>query len=259
MSEVKIMDEKKELSIPHMTREEILERINKSRVADRPYFSHLKEPLLTIRPDGIRFNTAAISQIDTLYIYLKVYKEEGLVFVEAAEEDDIGSLMWAGLKDEKKEPKNITGWPFAAYLYKLMGWNKGYYYKAYGSMALKEAEGDWDVLCFELQGADKDFLTKKAREKLHIGLEDLGDEWGAIVEEDKRREEEQAQREKDKAAGKQPKPKKKTVIMTDEYGAGEVGPLSTEHRRRIRIPRTTDGQDAASTIDELLDEEDNLI
>lgn len=232
----------KELSIPNLSREEILEKFNGSRIARRQYFSHIKEPILTIRPNAIQFSQAAVSQIDTMYIYFRVFKEDGLVFVEAAEEDDIDSQMWARMKDEKKQSRQITGWPFATYLYKLMGWNKGYYYKAYGSMALKEAEGDRDVLCFELKTADKFFLTKKAREDLHISMEDLGNEWGVILEEDKRREEEQAQRERDKAAGRKPAPRKISVMQSDKLEEGEIGPLGAEHRSHIRIPRTSDGK-----------------
>ena len=180
--------------------------------------------------------------IDTMYVYIRVLKEDKLVFVEEAGEDDIDSQMWARITNGRKEPRHITGWPFAKYLYNLMDGCVGYYYKAYGSMALKEAEGDNDVLCFKLDTADKFFLTKKARDGLHITMEDLGDEWGVILEEDKRREEEQAQRERDKAAGRKPAPRKVSVMQSDKLEDGEIGPLGTEHRSHIRIPRTSDGK-----------------
>ena len=238
----KIKKDRPDLSILDMSREEILRRYNESHLSRRQYFSHLREPIMTIRPNGIKFNKKAVTMINSLYIFMRVFKEEGLIFVEAAEEDDIDSQQWANLKEGKKEPRQITGWPFASYIYHLMDWCKGYSYNAYGSMALKEEEGDQDVLCFELRTADQNFLTKKAREQMHISLEDLGDDWGLILEEDERREKEKAQREKDKAEGKTPKPKKKTTMKSKNLEKGEVGPKAKDHVKRIRIPRTTDGQ-----------------
>ena len=222
--------------------------LNNAEVIRRHYLSHMREPMLTIRPDGIQFNNSAIMKLpETLYILPMIDHNEKYIYIIASEEDEEDSQKWANLKDDKRQSRKITGRDLGKKIYRLMGWNKGYYYRAYGSLALKEGEDDVPVLCFNLKEADKDFLTEKARIALDIELEDLGEEVSVILAEDERRRTEREQREKDKAEGKTPKKRKKTTMHSDEFGEDDFGPKYSEYKGRVRIPRPTDGQ---MTLDE---------
>ena len=223
--------------------------LDNAQVISRQFLSHIREPMLTIRPDGIQFNQAAITRLpDTLYILPSVDKEKKVIYVQCSDEDEMDSQKWANLKDDKRQARKITGRELGAKIYRLMGWNKGYYYKAYGSLALREDEDDILVLCFELQFADKNYLTEKAREDLNIRVEDLGDEADRILEEDKRRRLEQENREKAKREGTIPEKKKDTTMHSDRFGDDDFGLRFGEYQRRIRIPRTKEGQISFSDL-----------
>ena len=154
----------------------------------------------------------------------------------------MNSQKWANLKEEKREPRKITGRGLGRKIFRLMNWNEGYRYLVYGSMALKENEEDPLLLCFELARADRDFLTEKARMTLGISMEDLGDEADAVQAEDERRRIEKEEREKDKAEGKTPRKKKDTREQIKVPGEGEFGPLDKDYIKHITIPHIMDGQ-----------------
>ena len=47
--------------------------VSEAEVVRRQYLSHIREPQVTIRPDGIQFNNSAIQMLEgAVYIYLMV-------------------------------------------------------------------------------------------------------------------------------------------------------------------------------------------
>ena len=229
--------------------------IKNARVISRRNLSHLREPVVTVRPDGIQFNSASIARFpDTTYVLPLIDKEDKMLYLVMSSEDEIDSQKWANIKDDKRQSRKITGRGLGAKIYREMGWNKGYSYRAYGSLALQEEAEDELVLCFELGKPDRAFLTEKARASLGITIDDLGDEAEAVLAEDARRKEEQEQREKDKTEGRTPQKKKDTTEYYVEPDGDEFGPKYSEHKGRIRIPRTTDGQMTIDDFDTLTNE-----
>ena len=222
-------------------------------VINRKYFSHLRELIMTVYPNGIKFNQKSISKIpDVLFILPKISRKGKRIYIVASDEDEINSQKWANLKDDKRESRKITGRDLGAKIYKLMGWNVGYYYKVYGSVVYKEDEDDPVVLCFELADADRNFLTEKARASMGIEPDDLGDEKEAVLAEDERRREEQEQREKDKTEGKTPKKRKDTTEHLKSPDEGEFGPKEKDYKGRVRIPRVKDGIDGQMELEDII-------
>ena len=214
-----------------------------AEVVSSKYLAHTRKPILTIWPDGIKFNQESLRKIpDVTFILPEIDRGRKLFFAVASYEDEIDSQKWANQKEDKRESRKITGRELGAKIYRLMGWNKGYYYKAYGSLAVRDDGEEEIVLCYELADADKSFLTEKARMTLNISVEDLGSEAERILAEDARRKAEKAQREKDKAEGKTPQKKKNTTTHTKAAGEGEFGKKHDDHMRQFRFTRSSDGQ-----------------
>ena len=47
--------------------------VSEAEVVRRQYLSHIREPQVTIRPDGVQFNNSAIQMLEgAVYIYLMV-------------------------------------------------------------------------------------------------------------------------------------------------------------------------------------------
>ena len=73
--------------------------LNGAEIVRRQYLSHIKEAMVTIRPDGVIFNNSCISKmLDTYYIHFFFVIKQKLLIILVCEEDDKDGLRWCNVK-----------------------------------------------------------------------------------------------------------------------------------------------------------------
>lgn len=217
---------------------ETLRRVNISQmeVVRRQYLSHIKDNSVTIRPDGIQFNTACIVRMeDVVHIQMIIGRQQRWLVIRGCSEDDRDSQRWCIVKPEGRKPRKITGKDFSIRMYRMMGWNRGYYYRCLGSFAVREDKEDELLLVFELDESEKYPLTFKGR--LSAGVED--DEVGAEELErldayEAAKAAEKAAREEAKKEGRKPKPGKKQAAYSEILAAETFGERFEDHVDKIQ-------------------------
>ena len=163
------------------------------------------DPMVTIRPDGIQFNNACIRLFeDVRHIYIGFDRDKQWMMINECDRDDIDSQRWCNEKDGRLVSRKITGKDHSNRIYKMMGWNKGYYYKVLAEITRQIGdETNEPYLLFEL-GTNRRFpLTEKGRKAAGVEDEDVGEEELAKItahfeEEERRRAEAEAKGEKPK-------------------------------------------------------------
>lgn len=212
-----------------------LKRVSLSgaEIVRRQYLSHIKEAMVTIRPDGVTFNNSCIAKmLDTYYIHFFIDRKQKLMIVRACEENDKDGQRWCNEKDGTRKSRKITGRPFCIRLYQMMGWSRGYYYKVCGTPALQEDDEDELLFVFELNEYECYALTAKARKDAGVSDDELDEE-----ELRELNEQEQASWEQARAEGRKvPKPMKRERLPKS-WDDDSFGPKYSEHSNRVNIPR----------------------
>lgn len=206
-----------------------------TEIISRQLMSHIKDIQVTIRPDGIQFNNSCITLFDNVnYVLLGIDKVQKWLVVNECGRDDIDGQRWCKTKNDKRETRKITGKLNSDRIYRMMGWNKGYYYKVLGTLALQEDEEDEPYLLFDLTKYDQYALTEKGRAAAGIEDSDVGDDELAKI----RRAEEMAAQEKAEAEarGSKPKRKRKHLIggLADE---NSFGTPRKKHKSRLEMSK----------------------
>lgn len=202
-------------------------------VVRRQYLSHIKESILTIRPDGIMFNNACIAKMeDVVYIQLLINRNKRMLVVRGCEENDKDSQRWCSVKDGVRKSRKITGREFATRVYAMMGWSKGYYYKICGTVALLENREDELLTVFELEECERYPLTTKGRKAAGVTDEELGSELAILKEAEAKREAEAAQKAK---PGEKPKVKRPKGKYPEGWTQESFGVPVEEHQNRVDI------------------------
>lgn len=229
--------------------EEELPRISLkgSEIVRRQFLSHMKDNIVTLRPDGIQFNNSCITRmVGVENIYIMIKRTDRWLIIKACEEDDCDGQKWCKVKDGTRKSRKITGRPFADRIYKMMNWNKGYYFKICGTPALQIDKEDELLMVFELDDAEKYPMSTKSRE--NAGVEDA--EVGAaelenLAEIEKQRKIEKETRKAEKEAGLKAKVCKKKELFPEAWGGNAFGIPYEEHKARVEIPKL-DKEDYAS-------------
>lgn len=189
--------------------------VSEAEVVRRQYLSHIREPQVTIRPDGVQFNNSAIQMLEgAVYIYLMVDRKRKWLVIREVEKDARDAQRWCTVKDGVRKSRKITGADFAERVYRLMGWNKGYYYKICGTPALPVEGEECLYLLFELENYDRYILTEKARKSAGV----LDEEVGEAELEKIRAEAEAAKKAKEEAAASGLKPRKRKQRHPESWG-----------------------------------------
>ena len=124
-------------------------------------FAHVRNPAVTIRPDGIMFNTACINALDGVkHVHLMINEEMKRLVIRGCNENDKDALRWCTVKGEQRKPRKMTGRLFSDLLYALMEWDKANRYKILGYKI--EFEGE-ELFVFDLKVAEIFECSKKAR------------------------------------------------------------------------------------------------
>lgn len=133
------------------------------RVIRKELFAHLRDPALTIRTDGITFNTACINKLEGV-VYIKFYIDHNAkqLAIKECDPDDKNAIRWCiEKKDGTRKSRKITGREFSNMIYTLMEWDRKKRYKIIGFLI--EVDGE-DVFLFDLTMTEK-FDTKKGTKK----------------------------------------------------------------------------------------------
>ena len=217
--------------------------VSEAEVVRRQYLSHIREPQVTIRPDGVQFNNSAIQMLEgAVYIYLMVDRKRKWLVIREVEKDARDAQRWCSVKDGARKSRKITGADFSERVYRMMGWNKGYYYKICGTPALPVEGEERLYLLFELENYDRYILTEKARKSAGVLDEEVGDEELEKI----RAEAEAARKAKEEAAANGTKPRKrKKQQHPDDWEDDSFGEPYAQHKDRLQLPilqKTDDGQ-----------------
>ena len=209
-------------------------------IVRRQFLSHLKENILTIRPDGIQFNNACITRMpDVRYVYLIIDRSKRWFIISSCDEDDKDGQRWCTLKHGERKSRKIQGKPFCDRIYTMMGWNKGYGYKICGTLALQVEDEDRLLMVFELDEAEAHAMSSKARS--YAGVEDaeVGPEELARLDElEKQRQAEREERAVAKASGERiVRRYNKGVTLPDQWGTETFGVPFEEHKAKADIPQ----------------------
>ena len=124
-------------------------------------FAHVRNPAVTIRPDGIMFNTACVNGLDRVkHVHLMINDELKRLVIRGCNENDKDALRWCTVKGDQRKPRKMTGRLFSDLLYALMEWDKANRYKILGYKI--EFEGE-ELFVFDLKVAEIFECSKKVR------------------------------------------------------------------------------------------------
>ncbi len=204
-----------------------------SEVVRRQYLSHIREAILTVRPDGVMFNNSCIAMMeDVVYIQFLVNRQEHRIIIRASVENDRDSQRWCNQKDGKRKSRKITGREFSIRVYRMMGWSRGYYYKICGTPALQEDKEDELLLVFDLDECERYTMTAKGRKAAGVTDEELGEELQKIQEEESRKAAEATASDENA-----PKKSKRKGKFPDSWNSDSFGVPVEEHKNKAEVDR----------------------
>ena len=233
-----------------------IEDFQESELLSSSLRSNVKDPQVTIRPDGIQFNNACIRLFENVqYVYIGFDREKKWLIINECERDDIDSQRWCNEKEGKLESRKITGRDYSDRIYKMMGWNKGYYYKVIGELSLQENDETGEpYLLFELSNNHQHALTEKGRAAAKVTDEEVGEEELAKI----RAEEEKEAKEKAEAEARGEKPVRRNKYIINGIDPDSFG---TKRKDHMKSHNARDGDTVSITqlsIGDIMDAESQL-
>lgn len=231
-----------------MTDEDLREvDIRGAEVVRRQFLSHMRESMVTFRPNGLQFNTYCIAGFtDVTHVLLMVDWEKGWFIIKPCDPDDRDGQRWCNVKGNERKSRFITGKPFAERLYKRLGWCFGKSYKICGTYARQLDKNDEIVMVFEFKDAEEYMLTKKSRESAGVDDTELSAEDLTKLEEfEKLKELEKQERETAKAEGREYKRSRRKKSHFPSDWDDNLGVKFEDHQTKIEFPHLpSDGKEA---------------
>lgn len=135
------------------------------RVIRKELFAHLRDPSLTIRTDGVTFNTACISKLeDVVYIKILLDEKAKQLAIKQCDPDEKNALRWCVQKEDgSRKSRKMKGNDFADLIYNLMGWDRTKRYKIIGFKI--EVNGE-SLFVFDLNMTESFDTTRKKKKTL---------------------------------------------------------------------------------------------
>ena len=230
-----------------ITEEELIEvDIRGAEVVRRQFLSHIKDIMVTFRPNGLQFNTCCIAGFTAVtHVLLMVDWENGWFIIKPCDPDDRDGQRWCVVKGTERKTRFITGKAFAERLYKKLGWCFGKSYKICGTYARQMDKQDEIIMVFEFKDAEDYMLTKKTR--MSAGVDDAeisSEDLSKLEEYEKQRELEKREREAAKAEGREVKRSRKKDHFPEEW-ENTLGVKYEDHQTKIEFPHLpSDGKEA---------------
>ena len=120
-------------------------------VPPKMFFSMIKKPAVSIRPNRMEFSMSSIRLFEGVQHILPMLSENRQRMVVAiCAEEELSSVEWARLKKDKWVNRSITCPEFVAGIYKMVNWRMECRYKVCGRLANSERGL---VLVFDLASA----------------------------------------------------------------------------------------------------------
>lgn len=170
-------------SVPLESIEE-LEAVDLSgyQVTKAEFFAHLREPMVTIWKERIKFNMACVRRFPgIMHIQLLIHPVQKRLIIRPCGEDTPDSLHWvSGGGGKEIKNKEMTCRVFAAKLFDLMNWDKQYRYKFLGKPAVCDKEM---LFLFKLTDFEKYLSGAANKRRAPYYPEDWRDYFGAPVTE----------------------------------------------------------------------------
>ena len=135
------------------------------RVIRKELFAHLRDPSLTIRTDGVTFNTACISKLEGV-VYIKILLDDKAkqLAIKQCDPDEKNALRWCVQKEDgSRKSRKMKGDDFAGMIYDLMGWDRTRRYKIIGFKI--EVKGE-PLFVFDLNMTESFDTTRKKKKTL---------------------------------------------------------------------------------------------
>ena len=220
--------------------------ISEAEVVRRQFFSHMKENMMTIRPNGVQFNTSCIARFeDVTHVLMMVDWEQGFFIIKPADPDDKDSQRWC---TDKRKPRLIRGAAFSERLYRRLGWCKGKFYKICGTPA-KQKDSDELIMVFMLKDAEEYSMTKKSRESAGVDDSEISPEDLIKLEEDEQRKiAEKAERDAAKAAGEPVRKRRRKNDHFPDDWEDNMGDRYDQYQSRIEFPHLPENGAEAETM-----------
>lgn len=222
-----------------MTEEEIPRiSLKGAEVVRRQYLSHIKEAIVTIRPDGIQFNNSCIAKMeDVYYILMLIQRKQKRLIIKACEQGDMESQRWCAVKNGERKSRKITGRDYCSRIYDVMGWNKGFNYKVCGTPALQVDVEDELLMVFDLEEAERYLLSAKARKDFGVTEKDLGEELENVRRADA---EQEAENQAAKKEGRTAKRIRRKGEFPKHWDTKSFGTPIENYQKRVVLPRVED-------------------
>ena len=135
------------------------------RVIRKELFAHLRDPSLTIRTDGVTFNTACISKLEGV-VYIKILLDDKAkqLAIKQCDPDEKNALRWCVQKEDgSRKSRKMKGDDFAGMIYDLMGWDRTRRYNIIGFKI--EVKGE-PLFVFDLNMTESFDTTRKKKKTL---------------------------------------------------------------------------------------------
>jgi hypothetical protein len=211
--------------------------LNGAEVVRRQFLSHIKDSMVTFRPNGLQFNTCCIASFKNVtHVLLMVDWDNGWFIIKPCDPDDRDGQRWCVIKGTERKTRFITGKAFAERLYKKLGWCFGKSYKICGTYARQKDKQDEIIMVFEFKDAEDYMLTRKTR--ISAGVDDAeinAEDLSKLEEFEKQRELEKKEREVAKAEGREFKKSRKKNHFPEEW-ENSLGVKYEDHRTKIEFP-----------------------
>lgn len=213
-----------------------------TEVVRRQYLSHIKDNLVSIRPDGIQFNTTCIRRMENVvHIQMMIDRKRKWLIVRECDEEDRDAQRWCVVKENERKPRKITGSEFAIRIYRMMGWNRGYYFRICGSFAVREDKEDELLLVFELEESEIYPMSSAGRKKAGVTDAEVGrEELEKLNAYEAAKEAEKKEREEAKKAGIEPETAKKQTAFSEILASETFGETFENHVNRLKLPSSED-------------------
>lgn len=213
-------------------------------IVRRQYLSHIKDNLLTIKPDGIQFNNACIARmVGVCYIYILIDRTKKRLLITACHEDDRDGQQWCNVKDGVRKSRKLRGRPLGDMLYDMMGWCKGYAYRVCGSPALAADDENRLVMVFELNEAVELPMTRKQRATVGVEPEDL------TKEQEEKLDSIETERNSAKESGRKATYSRLGVRYPEQWDNDAFGVTAAEHVARPELPTWDNTKDSVISND----------
>lgn len=211
--------------------------IKGAEVVRRQFLSHMRESMVTFRPNGLQFNTYCIAGFTGVtHILLLVDWNNGWFIIKPCDPDDKDGQRWCIEKGMDRKPRFISGKDFSRRLYKRLGWCMGKSYKICGTYARQLDKHDETIMVFEFKEAEEYMLTRKSREAAGIDDEELcAEDLSKLADFEKQKEMEKQEREAAKAEGREYKRTRKKNQFPTEW-EDSLGVKYENHQTKIEFP-----------------------